>query len=343
MGFSIVKWFKGMKRRNYSDVEEFMKQINADVSDNVRSILSSLSPEDERKLKELYYQIFKYKNDNENSLINNKFVLDAISVNGGNYEIIKEIFEYVINWDKEVYLPKGIRRILNNQISNEAIEELEALYKKYNLVLKDRKKDKSNYYFIDSLLFKEELTKCFGNAVDTFSLILKSDEIDVGRKVGKEIISYLSEMLNKREIDGRILNKIVFYIIKDVDTDQVLDDDQINDIFSNGLINSGNVLEEGITTYFVNNEYEALTILKGWDYRYSGVIVMEIPSIYFDDSKGIISEYYDKVYINKDYLRINPDFIKGYIAINSDNILLYTKKEIISKELDMPDLKDDNQ
>ena len=43
MGWNIFSWFKVPSKRKESDVEEFMRQINAEVSDNVRSILSALT------------------------------------------------------------------------------------------------------------------------------------------------------------------------------------------------------------------------------------------------------------------------------------------------------------
>ena len=105
-----------------------------------------------------------------------------------------------------------------------------------------------------------------------------------------------------------------------------------------GLVNSGNILEESVTTSYVNNIYDVVSILKTSEARYSGVIIIEIPSLYLKD-KEVSYEYSDKVYINSNYIRINPDFIKGYVAIKYDKCELYTKQEVINDELDMPDLK----
>ena len=339
MGWNIFSWFKVPSKRKESDVEEFMRQINAEVSDNVRSILSALTIDEEKKLKELYYQVYKYKSNNKDSLINNKFVLDAIAAYGGDYKKIEEIFEFVKNWDNQTYLPKGIRLILNNQIANEAIEELEVLYKRYNVAVKDSLKDKKNYYYVSSLMFKNEITKCFGNPVDTLSLLLKASELDnSNRTIMKEFVENIESMISKRDIDGRILNKIILYKIRDIDNEHVLEDKELEEIFTLGLVNSGNILEESVTTSYVNNIYDVVSILKTSEARYSGVIIIEIPSLYLKD-KEVSYEYSDKVYINSNYIRINPDFIKGYVAIKYDKCELYTKQEVINDELDMPDLK----
>ena len=109
-------------------------------------------------------------------------------------------------------------------------------------------------------------------------------------------------------------------------------------MFEMGLIDSGNVLKESITTKYVSNIYDVLTILKTNEARYGGVVVLEIPNIYLDKDE-VIGEYSDKVYVNSEYQRINPSFIKGYISINFDKCEFYTKEEVLNKELDMPNLK----
>ncbi len=344
MEFNIMKWFRRPKDRDSSDVEHFMKQINADVRDEVRSILASLSTQEEEQLKKLYFEIYNYKHlmgakPNKTSLINNKFVVDAISANACNYENTKKIFEYVKAWDNETYLPKGIRLILKNQISDEEIKELEELYKRYNVQVKNVLKDKTDYYYISSLACKNEITKRFGNASNTLSLILSSLEFDNGKKVSKDLINYLEELLEKQDVDGRLLNKIILYKIRDIDNEHAVEDDALDDMFSLGLINSGNVLEESITTKYVNNVNEALTILKTNESRYSGLVILEIPNIYLNSNNNVIEEYSDKVYVYSTYQRINPNFIKGYITNNVDKCELYTREEILNEELDMPSLK----
>ena len=90
----------------------------------------------------------------------------------------------------------------------------------------------------------------------------------------------------------------------------------------------------GLNGLFTN----ILTILKTNEARYGGVVVLEIPNIYLDEDE-VIGEYSDKVYVNSEYQRINPSFIKGYISISFDKCELYTKEEVLNKELDMPNLK----
>ena len=251
-----------------------------------------------------------------------------------------KIFNFVRAWDHESYIPsKGISAILKNQISFEEIKELVDLYKGYNVSLKSIFKDKTNYYYASSQTFKNELTRNFGSATMTLSAILKAREIDNRKKVSKNLIEYIEEMLNKRDVDGRLLNTIIMYKIRDIDNDYVVEDSSLNEMFSLGLMNTGNILEEGITTHYVRDMYEVLSQLKSNEPRYSGIVLLEIPNIYLDKDNQVISDYYDKVYVNDEYLRINPSFIKGYIATNYDRCELYTKKEILDEELDMPSLK----
>ena len=54
MKFNIFNWFRRPRDREYSEVERFMSQINADVSDDVRSVLSTLSRKEEEQLKKSY-------------------------------------------------------------------------------------------------------------------------------------------------------------------------------------------------------------------------------------------------------------------------------------------------
>ncbi len=345
MEFNIVKWFRRSKERDYSDVERFMMQINANVSDDVRSILSSLSSKEEEQLKTLYYEIYNYKRliglnkDNRESLINNEFIIASIIANAGNYENVNRIFLFVKAWDNEAYLPKGIRLILKNQISLEEIKELEELYKRYNVYLREVFKDKTNYYYANSQDFKNELTKSFGSAVKTLSVILKAREMDNRKKVSRHLVSFIEKLLNKREVDGSLLNRIILYKIRNIDNDHVVEDNDLNDMFENGLINYSNILEEGITTHYVTNIYEVLSLLKINEPRYSGIVVLEVPNVYFDKDNSILEEYYSKVYTDDEYTRINPFFVKGYIATNFDKCELYTKKEVLDEELDMPSLK----
>ena len=155
MKFNIFNWFRRPRDREYSEVERFMSQINADVSDDVRSVLSTLSRKEEEQLKKIYHEIFKYKkmmsqNDKKESLMNSSFILNAISANACDLDNTKKIFDFVKSWDGETFLPKGIRMILRNQISDEEIKELESLYKRYNIKVKDIFKDKANYYYTSS-------------------------------------------------------------------------------------------------------------------------------------------------------------------------------------------------
>ena len=343
MKFNIFNWFRRPRDREYSEVERFMSQINADVSDDVRSVLSTLSRKEEEQLKKLYHEIFKYKkmmsqNDKKESLMNSSFILNAISANACDLDNTKKIFDFVKSWDSETFLPKGIRMILRNQISDEEIKELESLYKRYNIKVKDIFKDKANYYYTSSQDFKNEITKVFGNAANTLALLLKADEIDNRKKVSKDLVEFFEKLLNNRDVDGRLLNKIIFCKIRNVDNDYVVEDNDLNDMFEMGLIDSGNVLKESITTKYVSNIYDVLTILKTNEARYGGVVVLEIPNIYLDKDE-VIGEYSDKVYVNSEYQRINPSFIKGYISINFDKCEFYTKEEVLNKELDMPNLK----
>ena len=105
--------------------------------------------------------------------MNSSFILNAISANACDLDNTKKIFDFVKSWDSETFLPKGIRMILRNQISDEEIKELESLYKRYNIKVKDIFKDKANYYYTSSQDFKNEITKVFGNAANTLALLLK--------------------------------------------------------------------------------------------------------------------------------------------------------------------------
>ena len=344
MEFNIRNWFKRPKERDYSDVELFMMQINADVSDEVRSILSSLTSKEEEQLKALYSEIYNYKRvigkkKDIDSLINNKLVLAAISANISNYNNTKKIFNFVKAWDNETYLPNGVKVVLKNQISYVEIVELEELYKKHNIYLKGVLKDKTSYYYANSRTFRNELTKAFGDASRTLSIILKAREIDNRKRVSKDLVDYIEKLLNKRDVDGRLLNEIIMYRIRNIDNDHVVEDTTLDDMFSLGLINTGNILAEGITTHYVKDIYDVLSLLKVNEPRYSGIVIMEIPNIYLDDNNNVIDEYSDKVYTNGEYIRINPDYIKGYIATNFDRCELYTRKEVLNQELDMPELK----
>ncbi len=344
MKFNLRNWFsRRVKDRDYSGVESFMNQINADISSDVRSILSSLSPQEEKELKELYLEISRYRDKyneiNKISLINNKFILGSIAVNASNCVNLRKIFDFVKCWDNETYLPKGIGLVLNKQISKERITELEDIYKKYNVSLKAAIKDKNNFYYINSLRCKEELAISFGEPTRTFALSIKIKEIDNGKKITKYLMNYLDEMLVKKDVDGRIINKILFYKIRDIDNDYVTDSVYLKKVFGEGLVDSGNVLVESNTTREINDIYEALNLLKANDRRYSGILVIEIPNIYFNKG-GLLPEYRDKVFIHSDYQMINPSYIKGYIATGIDRCELYTKKEILNQELDLPDLKE---
>ena len=346
MGFNISNWFRRPKERNLSDVEKYMMQINADISDNARSVLSSLSTKEKEQLKKLYSEIYNYKQivnankDNKESLINNRLVLAAISANVGNYMNTRKILDFVKDWDKEAYLPKGIKLILKNQISYEETMELKELYKKYNVSLREVFNDKTTYYYANSRLFRNELTRTFGDASRTLSVMLKAREIDNRKKVSKDLVNYIDDMLNKRDVDGRLLNQVVFYKIRDIDNGYVIEDNKLFKMFSVGLVNSGNIIEEGITTYYVKDVYGALSVLKANEPRYSGIVILEIPNIYLDENNKVKDEYVDNIYVGDEYKRINPNFIRGYIATSFDKCELYTKKEVLNRELDMPDLKE---
>ena len=109
-----------------------------------------------------------------------------------------------------------------------AIDELESLYKRHNIAVKDCLKDKKNYYYVSSNIFKNELTKCFGSAVDTLSAILKASELDNNsRLIDRELISRIEEMIYRKDVDGRVLSKIVLYKIRGIDNNYVLEDREL--------------------------------------------------------------------------------------------------------------------
>ena len=337
MRFNIVRWFKKSKDQDINEIEEIMKKINADISVDVVSILSKYNEEEEKKLKELYQEIHNYIEENSNnkerkSLIKNKYILDSIVTNLGNYDITKKIFEIVKNWDTSSFLPKGIKVILKSQIGDDDIVKLEDLYKEYNILKKDRVKDSKNYYYINSIQAKNLLTETFGKLEKTETNLLYIKDLDERKKINKEIISHIEELLNKVDYDGNKLNTIRLCKIRNIDNEDLHNDRLLLEIFNSGLINSGDILNESNTTTIVNRLEDALTEFKNNNDGYDGFVVLEIPNKYFKDNILLPEHEIDLYKEDTDYLTIKKDYIDSYIAINEYNFTLCTKDELIEKK-----------
>lgn len=341
MGINIAKWFKRKNtplEENTNDILYLMSKINGTTSDEVTSILVSSSNSNE--LKKLYKDMYEYvlnaKKNNKVSLINNRYVLEAINANIDNYDLVSKIFSFVKSWDKDAYLPKGIAVILKNQLSLQDIKDLEDLYKDFNLMKKDKLKDEKYYYYVNSKEIKNRLTEAFGNYHKSWLIMMKTRDLDNGRKISKELIAKLGNMFYKKNEEGTRLNSIRLYKVRDVNNYDVINNEYLNSSFTKGMIDSGNILYESNTTIVTKSMYDVLMALKDNDDSYSGVLVIEIPRIYFDSDGYIINEYLDKVYKDSNYQIIDNNYLSMYVALNDKRCEHYNKNEFLNKTMDLP-------
>jgi len=344
MGINIAKWFKRkntLVEDNTNDILYLMSKINGTTSDDVTSILINSSNTSE--LKKLYKDIYKYvliaKKEDRISLINNEYVLEVINANIDNYELINKVFNFVKSWDKDAYLPKGIAVILRNQLSLQDIKDLEDLYKDFNLMKKDKLKDDKFYYYINSREIKNRLTECFGNYHKSWLIMMKTRDLDNGRKISKELIAKLGNMFYKRNEEGTRLNSIRLYKVRNINNYDVINNEYLNNSFTKGMIDSGNILRESNTTIVTKSMYDVLMTLKDNDDSYSGVLVIEMPKIYFDSNGNIIDEYLDKVYKDSSYQIIDNNYLSMYIALNDKRCEYFVREEFINKTMDFPKMK----
>ena len=181
---------------------------------------------------------------------------------------------------------------------------------------------------------KNELTTLFGDLEGTSSMLVYIKEIDNRRKIPKEIIEHFNELMNKLDFEGRELNSIRLCKIKNIDNDNVVNDPLIDEIFNDGLINSGDVINESNTTIIINNINDLLTAFRNDIEGYDGYLVLELPMKYFKDNQ-LLPEYENELYkSDTSYLTIYPDYLDSYIAINDNSFKMYTRNELLNKELD---------
>ena len=342
MAFSFANWFRRKSDDDLdNDIVSLLSKINADITRGFESIL--IKEEDKELIKELYKEIIEYiinvRKDNKLSLINDNYILEAIKINIGNYDVTSKIFNFVKAWDSNSYLPKKLKLILKNQIPDSQIEEIESMYGEYNVLKKETLKDEKNYYYVNSNDVKYRLTKAFGNLINTRRVMLQIKFLDDSRKVSKKIVDKLFSMLLEKDENGEKVNSLRIYKLRNVPVEDVVNNEYLNSIFENGLVNAGNVLEPSDTTVLLNTKLDVLRELKDNTDNFKGFILICIPNKYFDE-KGLVKEETEKyLYVDSQYQMIAPYYLKMYVSLTNKRVNLYYRSEFINKQLDLPRLK----
>ena len=151
-------------------------------------------------------------------------------------------------------------------------------------------------------------------------------DLDNRKKVSKEIISHIQELLSKKDFNGNPLSTIRLCKIRNVDNSNLDSDDLIKSIFNEGLIDSGDVITESNTTSIIKSIKDVLATFRTNDEGYSGYIILEIPSRFFQNNE-LKKEYEEELYKeDTSYLTIEPTYIDSYISINDRNYNLYSKE-----------------